>query len=50
MLKKHLNYSDLLVLFIYVPSRACWLVTYDWRGGDLLCRLIKFAHTFAFQV
>uniref|UniRef100_A0A914NKA2 G-protein coupled receptors family 1 profile domain-containing protein n=1 Tax=Meloidogyne incognita TaxID=6306 RepID=A0A914NKA2_MELIC len=49
MLKKHLNYSDLLVLFIYVPSRACWLVTYDWRGGDLLCRLIKFAHTFAFQ-
>uniref|UniRef100_A0A914N304 G-protein coupled receptors family 1 profile domain-containing protein n=2 Tax=Meloidogyne TaxID=189290 RepID=A0A914N304_MELIC len=50
MLKKHLNYSDLLVLFIYVPSRACWLVTYDWRGGDLLCRLIKFAHTFAFQI
>uniref|UniRef100_A0A914GXC4 G-protein coupled receptors family 1 profile domain-containing protein n=1 Tax=Globodera rostochiensis TaxID=31243 RepID=A0A914GXC4_GLORO len=50
ILKKHLNYSDLLVLFVYVPSRACWLVTYDWRGGDFLCRFIKFMHTFAFQI
>lgn len=50
ILKKHLNYTDLLVIFIYVPSRACWLITYDWRGGDLLCRLTKFMHTFAFQI
>uniref|UniRef100_A0A7E4V4L3 G_PROTEIN_RECEP_F1_2 domain-containing protein n=1 Tax=Panagrellus redivivus TaxID=6233 RepID=A0A7E4V4L3_PANRE len=50
ILKRHLNYSDLLVLFIYVPSRACWLLTYDWRGGDLLCRLVKCLHTFAFQI
>ncbi|EFP00853.1 CRE-GNRR-8 protein [Caenorhabditis remanei] len=37
LLKRSLNYSDLLVLFIYVPSRACWLLTYDWRGGDQSC-------------
>uniref|UniRef100_A0A1I7YVA7 G_PROTEIN_RECEP_F1_2 domain-containing protein n=1 Tax=Steinernema glaseri TaxID=37863 RepID=A0A1I7YVA7_9BILA len=50
ILKRHLNYSDLLVLFIYVPSRACWLLTYDWRGGDFLCKVIKFLHTFTFQI
>ncbi|VDO42422.1 unnamed protein product [Onchocerca flexuosa] len=50
ILKRHLNYSDLLVLFIYVPSRICWLLTYDWRGGNCLCKIIKFLHTFAFQV
>ncbi|CAJ0931285.1 unnamed protein product, partial [Mesorhabditis belari] len=49
ILKRHLNYSDLLVIFVYVPSRACWLLTYDWRGGDLLCKVVKFMHTFAFQ-
>uniref|UniRef100_A0A914RP09 G-protein coupled receptors family 1 profile domain-containing protein n=1 Tax=Parascaris equorum TaxID=6256 RepID=A0A914RP09_PAREQ len=41
ILKRHLNYSDLLVLFVYVPSRACWLLTYDWRGGNFLCKLIS---------
>ncbi|KAK6053158.1 hypothetical protein COOONC_09339 [Cooperia oncophora] len=50
LLKRHLNYTDLLVIFIYVPSRACWLLTYDWRGGDLLCRVVKMMHTVAFQV
>uniref|UniRef100_A0A0K0DMT9 G_PROTEIN_RECEP_F1_2 domain-containing protein n=1 Tax=Angiostrongylus cantonensis TaxID=6313 RepID=A0A0K0DMT9_ANGCA len=49
LLKRHLNYSDLLVIFIYVPSRACWLLTYDWRGGDVLCRVVKMLHTVAFQ-
>uniref|UniRef100_A0A914WLE7 G-protein coupled receptors family 1 profile domain-containing protein n=1 Tax=Plectus sambesii TaxID=2011161 RepID=A0A914WLE7_9BILA len=50
LLKRHLNYSDLLVLFVYAPSRACWLLTYDWRGGDLLCKIVKFLHTVSFQV
>ncbi|EYC11447.1 hypothetical protein Y032_0050g1917 [Ancylostoma ceylanicum] len=49
LLKRHLNYADLLVIFVYVPSRACWLLTYDWRGGDLLCRVVKMMHTVAFQ-
>ncbi|CAD6195133.1 unnamed protein product [Caenorhabditis auriculariae] len=49
LLKRSLNYSDLLVLFVYVPSRACWLLTYDWRGGDFLCKIVKMLHTFAFQ-
>ncbi|CAB3405940.1 unnamed protein product [Caenorhabditis bovis] len=49
LLKRSLNYSDLLILFIYVPSRACWLLTYDWRGGDLLCKIVKMMHNLAFQ-
>ncbi|KAK6747778.1 hypothetical protein RB195_000771 [Necator americanus] len=49
LLKRNLNYADLLVIFVYVPSRACWLLTYDWRGGDLLCRVVKMMHTVAFQ-
>ncbi|CAI5447842.1 unnamed protein product [Caenorhabditis angaria] len=49
LLKRSLNYSDLLILFIFVPSRACWLLTYDWRGGDSLCKFVKMMHTFAFQ-
>lgn len=50
ILKRHLNYTDLLTIFIYVPSRAAWLLTYEFRGGDSLCRLVKLSHTFAFQV
>ncbi|EFO26218.1 gonadotropin-releasing hormone receptor 2 [Loa loa] len=50
ILKRRLNYSDLLVLLIYVPSRVCWLLTYDWRGGNSLCKIIRFLHTFSFQV
>ncbi|KAI6214136.1 G-PROTEIN-RECEP-F1-2 domain-containing protein [Aphelenchoides besseyi] len=50
ILKRHLNYSDLLVIFIYVPSRAAWLLTYDWRGGNFLCATLKMAHTLSFQI
>uniref|UniRef100_A0AC35TNY8 G_PROTEIN_RECEP_F1_2 domain-containing protein n=1 Tax=Rhabditophanes sp. KR3021 TaxID=114890 RepID=A0AC35TNY8_9BILA len=50
VLKRHLNLSDLLILFIYVPSRTCWLLTYDFRGGNLLCKLLKYSHTFSFQI
>lgn len=32
-LKIHLNISDLMVLLIYVTSRLCWLITFQWRGG-----------------
>jgi hypothetical protein len=50
LLKQHLNYSDLLILFVYAPSKICWILTYSWRGGDALCRVIKFTHTLGFQV
>ncbi|GMT26055.1 hypothetical protein PFISCL1PPCAC_17352, partial [Pristionchus fissidentatus] len=49
LLKQHLNYSDLLVIFLYVPSRSLWLLTYDWRGGNLLCKLVKFGQSLSFQ-
>lgn len=50
LLKQHLNFSDLLILFIYVPARICWTLTYAWRGGEFLCRLYKFFEALAFQV
>lgn len=50
LLKRHLNYSDLLMLFVFVPSRVCWLITYEWRGGDLLCKLVKFAQSLTLQI
>ncbi|CAI4224394.1 unnamed protein product [Auanema sp. JU1783] len=49
LLKKHLNHADLTIIFVYVPSRICWILTYDWRGGDMLCKVVKFMHTFSFQ-
>ncbi len=49
LLKRHLNYSDLLVLMIYVPSEVCWLITYDWRGGIVMCKVTKFIHSICFQ-
>lgn len=39
-----------MIVFVYIPSRTCWLMTYDWRGGNLLCKLVKMFHTLAFQV
>lgn len=50
ILKRHLNYTDLLVMFIYCPSRALWLITYDWRGGNALCKMVAFLHGLTFQI
>ncbi len=49
-LKRQLNYSDLLVMFIYVPGRAFWLITYDWRAGSVFCKVFKFCHAFGLQL
>ncbi len=50
ILKRHLNFSDLLVIMIFTPSKVCWLLTYEWHGGLFLCKLLKFLHTFSFQI
>jgi hypothetical protein len=50
MLKLHLNIADLMILFIYVTSTACWQITFQWRGGDILCKCIKFLQSTSFQL
>lgn len=50
LLKLHLNASDLLILFVYTASQICWLITYEWRGGPVLCKLVKFLHTLSFGI
>lgn len=47
-LEFHLTVANLLVICLYGFSQICWLSTYSWKGGDLLCRLVKFCDTFCF--
>lgn len=49
LLKLHLNVTDLMVLFIYVTAQVCWQITYEWRGGDFLCKVVKFLGSTSFQ-
>lgn len=50
LLKLHLNISDLMILFVYTASQICWLITYEWRGGEFLCKFVKFSHTLSFGI
>lgn len=50
LLKIHLNLSDLMIIFIYTTTKICWLITYQWRGGDFLCKLIQFLNSTSFQI
>lgn len=49
-LRLHLTTANLFIICIYGISQICWLSTYSWKGGDFLCRLIKFFHTFCFYL
>lgn len=48
LFKLHLTVANLLVLATYAASQISWIITYEWLGGDGLCRIIKFFHTFCF--
>ncbi|KAH7730760.1 CRE-GNRR-5 protein [Aphelenchoides avenae] len=50
LLRLNLNVADLLTMFVYTLSQIIWMITYEWYGGDLLCRLCKFFHTFGFYL
>lgn len=39
ILRAHLNLTDMLVMFVFVVSELCWLLTYSWRGGPGLCKV-----------
>ena len=48
-LKLQLVVGDLLVLFVYAVSKVCWHLSFAWRGGTVLCKLVKFGHELSFQ-
>lgn len=50
LLKINLNISDLLILTILAVGKLCWLATYAWYGGDLLCKLFNFMSMFALYI
>ncbi|VDN54491.1 unnamed protein product [Dracunculus medinensis] len=50
LLRLHLNIADLLTMFIYTPTQIIWMTTFQWHGGDLLCRICKFFYTFSFYL
>ncbi|MFH4978817.1 hypothetical protein AB6A40_005526 [Gnathostoma spinigerum] len=50
LLRINLNVADLLTMFIYTPTQIIWMTTYQWYGGDILCRVCKFFYTFSFYL
>ncbi|CAO4380808.1 unnamed protein product [Caenorhabditis nigoni] len=50
LLHINLNISDILVLGLYVPGLIGWLVTLEWRGGEYLCKFMRFVDAFVFAI
>ncbi|CAB3397089.1 unnamed protein product [Caenorhabditis bovis] len=50
LLRITLNIADLMTLFLYVPKQIIWLITYQWYGGEILCRICAFFSTFSFYL
>uniref|UniRef100_A0A9J2PDC1 G-protein coupled receptors family 1 profile domain-containing protein n=1 Tax=Ascaris lumbricoides TaxID=6252 RepID=A0A9J2PDC1_ASCLU len=48
--KISLTVADLVVLFVYAPTQIIWISTYNWYGGDFLCRTTKFINTFSLHL
>ncbi|CAI5450372.1 unnamed protein product [Caenorhabditis angaria] len=48
LLHINLNISDILVLGLYVPGLIGWLVTFEWRGGNAMCKFMRFVDAFVF--
>ncbi|EFO27138.1 hypothetical protein LOAG_01343 [Loa loa] len=48
--KISLTVADLIVLYVYAPTQIIWITTYNWYGGDFLCRATKFINTFSLHL
>ncbi|KAL3989535.1 7 transmembrane receptor (rhodopsin family) protein [Acanthocheilonema viteae] len=48
--KISLTVADLIVLYVYAPTQIIWIITYNWYGGDFLCRTTKFINTFSLHL
>ncbi|CAB3399936.1 unnamed protein product [Caenorhabditis bovis] len=46
MLKINLNITDLFIL-LYALGKFVWLITYQWIGGDFLCRVYQMFSMFS---
>lgn len=41
----HLSIADLITAFLSVLAQLAWDITYRFRGGYILCKLVKFGQT-----
>lgn len=48
LLKQHVNLTSLCVTLLYGLSDVAWIITYDWRAGDWLCRAVAMARVVSF--
>uniref|UniRef100_A0A0K0ER45 G_PROTEIN_RECEP_F1_2 domain-containing protein n=1 Tax=Strongyloides stercoralis TaxID=6248 RepID=A0A0K0ER45_STRER len=46
LMKIHLNISDFAILLCNAFGKFCWILTYQWKGGDPLCRIFNFLNMF----
>lgn len=49
-LLQHLNFSDLLILWVYSPCRIARKLFQHWYGGIFLCKLIIFLEALPFYI
>jgi len=50
LLKIHLTIVDLLLIVIYCPSKLAWLISYEWLGGNFLCKALQYAWACCFHL
>ena len=42
----HLAIADMIVTFVMLPLEMIWLVTVEWKAGDIACRVLMFFRAF----
>ncbi|XP_071795261.1 gonadotropin-releasing hormone II receptor-like [Asterias amurensis] len=42
LLIMHLTVADLMITFFNIPTYFIWLITYQWYGGDIMCRSVMY--------
>lgn len=42
----HLSIADLIVCCTLIPTEVFWRVTIQWRGGNILCKVMQFLRAF----
>ncbi len=50
LLQFHLNISDLMILIFHAIFKISWYSTYEWQGGTLVCKFMKFLEMIAFVI
>lgn len=42
----HLSIADLIVCCTLIPTEVFWRITIQWRGGNMLCKVMQFLRAF----